>query len=120
FSTQDRLNAAANRILATDSTGYAGVIAAPESHQLRVYWKGAVPAAVTNLAGQLDVPVKILAARFTQRELVAEAARLAADARVATATPKADGSGLEVTVTTPQRSRADVLGSARVPLTVTT
>jgi hypothetical protein len=120
FSMQDKLNAAASRILATDSTGYASVIAAPESHQLRVYWKGAVPAAVTDLVRQLDVPVSFLPARFTQSELVAEAGRLAADARVATAAPKVDGSGVEVTVTTPQRSRADVLGSARVPLTVTT
>ena len=120
FSTQDRLNAAANQILKTDSTGYAGIVAAPESRQLRVYWKGAVPAAVTSLASQLNVPVSFLPARFTQRELVAEARRLAADARVATAAPKVDGSGVEVTVTTPQQSRADVLGSARVPLTVTT
>src|SRR5215475_2046074 len=119
FATQDKLNAAANRILATGSAGYAGVVAAPDSHQLRVYWKGAVPAAVTSLAGQLDVPVTFLPARFTQRQLVTEARRLAADARVATAAPKADGSGVEVAVTTTRRSATDVLGTARVPLTVT-
>lgn len=129
FSMQDRLNAAANQILATDSTGYAGSVAAPQSRQLQVYWKGAVPATVTSLAGRLDVPVSFLPARFTQRELVAEAQRLAADARVATTAPKVDGSGVEVTVTAGEagksptagpRTGTDVLGSARVPLTITT
>jgi len=119
FSMQDRLNAAANQILATDSTGYASIVAAPESRQLRVYWKGAVPAAVTGLAGRLDVPVSFQPAKFTQRELVAEAQRLATDKRVATAAPKADGSGLEVTVTTPQRTGTDAMDTARVPLSVT-
>jgi hypothetical protein len=120
FATQDKLNAAANRILQTDSTGYAGIVAAPESRQLRVYWKGSVPAAVTSLVGQLGVPVSFLPARFTQRELVAEAQRLAADARVATAAPEVDGSGVEITVTTTRGTSADVLSTARVPLNVTT
>jgi hypothetical protein len=93
---------------------------APESRQLQVYWKGKVPAAVTSLAGQLDVPVNFLPAQFTQRHLVAEAQRLAGDARVATAAPKVDGSGVEVTVTTTRPTGADVLGTATVPLTVTT
>jgi hypothetical protein len=120
FSVQDKLNAAANRILATGSTGYAGIVAAPESRQLRVYWQGAVPASVRGLAGQLGVPVSFLPARFTQRQLVAEAKRLAADARVATVAPKVDGSGLAVTVTTMRTSGADVLGTARVPLAIIT
>jgi len=120
FSMQDKLNAAANRILATDSTGYAGIVAAPESRQLRVYWKGSVPAAVTRLTKRLDVPVSFLPAQFTQRELVAEAQRLATDARVAATAPKADGSGVEVTVTTPQQTGADLMGTAQVPMTVTT
>jgi hypothetical protein len=93
---------------------------APESRQLQVYWKGKVPAAVTSLAGQLDVPVNFLPAQFTQRHLVAEAQRLAGDARVATAAPKVDGSGVEVTVTTTRPTGADVLGTATVPLTDTT
>src|SRR5262249_24811421 len=36
-----------------------------------------------------------------------------------TSAPKADGSGLEVTVTTPQRTGTDAMDTARVPLSVT-
>ena len=38
--------------------------------------------------------MRFMPARFTQRELEIEAKRVAADARVATVAPKADGSGL--------------------------
>jgi hypothetical protein len=48
--------------------------------------------------------VTFLPARFTQRQLVAEAKRLAADARVATTAPKVDGGGVAVAVTTTRRS----------------
>ena len=120
FSMQDKLNTAANRILATDGTGYAGTVAAPEARQLRVYWKGTVPASVRDLAGHLGVPVSFQPARFTQRQLVAEAKRLASDKRVATAAPKTDGSGLAVTVTSSRPTAgADILGTARLPVTVT-
>src|SRR5262249_45749312 len=120
FATQDKLNAAANRILATGSTGYAGVVAAPESRQLKVYWKGAVPKAVTSLAGQLDVPVTFLPARVRPGQAGGGAKRVGAGAGVVTAAPKVDGSGVEVTVTTTRRSATDVLGTAQVPLSVTT
>jgi hypothetical protein len=117
---QGRLHAAINKILATDSSGYATVSAAPESRQVKMYWKGSVPAAVRAAAAATGVPVKFLPARFTRREMVAEAKRLSYDSRVAMVSPKFDGSGLKVTVTTTEQAagKDNILSSARLPLTM--
>ncbi|MDT5037634.1 MAG: hypothetical protein QOE03_2819 [Micromonosporaceae bacterium] len=120
FRAQDRLNRAAGTILAAAGDGYAGIVAAPESRQLRVYWKGSVSPAARSAATKSGVPVAFLPAAFSQRELVAEAKRVAADPRVASAAAKVDGSGLAVTVLTGLRSAAtDVPATSRVPVTVT-
>jgi hypothetical protein len=121
FSVQDQLNAAANQILAANGDGYGGIVASPVNRELRVSWKGDVPASVRGAAARSGVPVTFQPARFTQRELAAEAQRVAADPRVATAAPKVDGSGLEVTVTTNLRrsDQFDILGTSRLPATVT-
>jgi len=121
ISVQDKLNAVARDILAASSQGYAGIVAAPENRELRVYWQGELPRSVRQVAGRSGVPVKFLAARFTERELTAEAKRVAADPRVASAAPKVDGSGLDVKVTAAVRraDQPDLLGTARFPLDVT-
>lgn len=85
-----------SRIPISDSEGNASVVAGPENHELRIYWKGDVPASVRELARTLDVPVAFLPARFTHTELVTQAQRLAAAGRVIEALPAADGSGLAV------------------------
>jgi hypothetical protein len=82
YAFQNRLNTAAERILAAGGAGNASVVAAPDNHELRIYWNGTVPAAVQTLAAGLDVPVKLLPARFTHRDLVQRAEQLAADPRV--------------------------------------
>jgi hypothetical protein len=115
--TQDRLNGAADEILSSTSPGYAGLVAAPETRELTVYWKGAVPADVQDRARQTGVPVKFVSARFSAVELAEEVARLAADPRVFTAGPNVDGSGTTATVGS-DADRDAVLADAQLPLSV--
>src|SRR5262249_6882169 len=99
------------------------IVAAPENRELRVYWNGPVPESVRNLAAHVGVPVSFRPAAFTQRELVVAARQLAgSDSRIATAAPKADGGGLDVTVTgaTQAPGTVDPLATSRIPLTVRT
>ncbi|MEU5790685.1 S1 family peptidase [Micromonospora purpureochromogenes] len=122
FSVQERLNSAADEIMAARGDGFAGVVAAPEDRKLTVYWKGQVPGSVRDLAKRLAVPVRFKPARFHQREMVAEAQRLAADPRAVSVSAKVDGSGLAVTVTgrAPAAGKQDVLRTARLPLSLST
>lgn len=120
FAMQDKLNAAATRIVGARGAGYAGIVASPASRWLNVYWKGEVPQAIRDLAGRLGVPVTFTAARFTERELLAEAKRLGADSQVLAIGPKADGSGLSISVATQSALRSGLLATARVPLQVST
>ena len=115
--TQDSLNDAADQILSSTSPGYAGLVAAPETRQLTVYWKGAVPADVQDKARQTGVPVKFLSARFSAAELADEVTRLGADTRVFTSTPNVDGSGTTATVGT-DADAAAVAATARLPISV--
>ncbi len=101
FAMQRRLNAVAERILATGHDGHGGIVAAPADRALTVYWKGTIPARVRAVAAAADVPVLFRPARFTHSELVAEAQRLAADPTVVVIGPAPDGSGLTATTTGP-------------------
>jgi hypothetical protein len=119
-AVQTRLHAAAERIRAAGGAGNASLVVGLDKRELRVYWHGAVPASVRGLAGGLDVPVVFLPARYTHGELVNEARRLAAEGRVIEAAPKADGSGLAVTVDqASQADRARLAAATRVTLTIT-
>jgi hypothetical protein len=124
FAVQDRLNAAAEKIIATRGSGFAGVVAAPENGDVRVYWKGRVPASVRQTAVTAGAPVRFLSAAYSERELLAETARLAADPRVLSVGPEADGSGLTITVTEAGRqairSRTGAFGASAIPLFVRT
>lgn len=117
--TQEKLNAAAEKIVDAKGAGYAGIVAAPENHELRVYWKGATPAPVSALINRLDraVPISVLPAAFSEVELTAAAQRLATVPNVASASPKADGSGVQVS-TTGDVSTAAPIRDAVVPVTV--
>ncbi len=121
YEFQGRLNAAAQQILAAGGAGNVSIVAAPQNRELRVYWPGDVPPDVRKQAAGLDVPVVFLPARFTHSELVAQAQQLTSDPQVAQVSPKADGSGLDVTVTGQLAStdRAGLQASTTVPLTVT-
>jgi hypothetical protein len=120
FAVQDKLNAAAEKILATGGEGYAGIVAAPQNRELHVYWKGTVPPSLLELAGGLGVPVRFLPAKFTEREMLAETQRLAADPQVRSVGPEVDGSGLTIHVTTSGRqaiqSGTGPLGTTKMPL----
>lgn len=101
FTTQDRMNTAGARVTAIGRadarSGYAGIVADPTTRELRVYWKGQAPANLASTA-RAAVPVRVLPAAYSERELRAAANRLLARAgdRVTMVGPKADGSGLLV------------------------
>ncbi|MEO3814641.1 hypothetical protein ABGB17_37075 [Sphaerisporangium sp. B11E5] len=123
--TQDKLVSAADRVTAAvkagDGTGFAGIVAAPENRELRVYWKGDTPASIAGLVGLLrrDVPVRVLPAAYSARELERETNRLirTSGGALTSITPNADGSGLTVSGADRGLARAKVAGSA-VPVTV--
>ena len=121
WAYQARLNAGAERILAAGDAGNASIVADPTKHELRVYWHGTVPATVRTTAGRLGVPVTFRPAAFTHRELVTEARRLAGTARIVSAAPAANGSGLAVTVdgALGPAARSSLRGRSRVPLFIT-
>jgi hypothetical protein len=108
---QQQLNAAADRVVAANGDGFAGIVAAPENRELRVYWAGQVPAAVTGLAK--GVSIKFLPARYSQKTLQGEASRLIQQAGVSAVAAKPDGSGL--TVASRDVARRQALSSS-VPL----
>jgi hypothetical protein len=120
FAMQEKLNSAAEKIVAAPGEGFAGIVAAPQNRDVRVYWKGDVPASLRALASGLDVPVKFLPAKFTERELLAETKRLGADPQVRSVGPEVDGSGLRINVTSAGRqaiqSGTGLLGTTTVPL----
>ncbi|MEV6304865.1 hypothetical protein AB0M02_36010 [Actinoplanes sp. NPDC051861] len=101
FTTQDRMNVAGARVTAAgradERSGYAGVIADPATRELRVYWKGAAPAGLSARV-RSSVPMRVLPALYSERDLQAAAERLLARAgdQVTMVGPRADGSGLLV------------------------
>ncbi|MER6945934.1 hypothetical protein ABT294_18065 [Nonomuraea sp. NPDC000554] len=106
LTEQQRLVSAADRISAAAQengvNGYAGIVAAPENHELRVYWKGRTPKSIDTLIGKLrgDVPISVIGARHSARELANEAAKVSRkmlDSGITSVAPNADGSGLTIT-----------------------
>jgi hypothetical protein len=102
FDVQGRMNSAAAAIAAaagsTAHSGFGSFVAAPENRELRVYWRGSVPADVQKVIDQADtqIPVKILPARFTQGELLSEAATLSQHRELVEVGPLPDASGLQI------------------------
>ncbi|MFC6081356.1 chymotrypsin family serine protease [Sphaerisporangium aureirubrum] len=113
----DRITAALGR----SGDGYAGVVAAPESHELRVYWKGEVPARIDALVGSLrrDVAISVLPAPYSARELEREANRLIREntGLITSVAPSQDGSGLTASTASLGTARSAVSGAA-VPVTL--
>lgn len=102
FTEQTRLNAVADRVLGTAETaeGYAGMIVAPENHEVRLYWKGEVPSAVQTVIdeGRQKAPVRVLPAPYSHAQLQREAEQWAESGQVTGAAPQPDGSGVQVSV----------------------
>ncbi|MDH2429896.1 hypothetical protein [Sphaerisporangium sp. TRM90804] len=121
LATQERLVKAAERVTAAGGAGYAGVVAAPENRELRVYWKGDVPKKIGKLVGELraGVPVSVLPASYSARELEREGNRLIrkAGSAITSVAAKPDGSGLTVG-TAGGFAANSALADAAVPVTV--
>ncbi|MFC4532515.1 hypothetical protein [Sphaerisporangium dianthi] len=113
----DRITAA----LADFGDGYAGLMAVPESRELRVYWKGKPSKAFNDLLGLLrrDVAISVLPAQYTARELEGEANRLIRANRdlITSIEPLQDGSGLKATTASVGATRTAISGAA-VPVTL--
>lgn len=120
LTLQKKLVTAADRVTAAveglGGGGFAGIVAAPQNRELRIHWKGAVPGRVADLVTELreDVPVRVLPAAFSARELKRETDRLVRVSAGAftSITPNVDGSGLTVTGADVRLTRSKVAGSA--------
>ncbi|MEU7909253.1 hypothetical protein [Actinoplanes sp. NPDC049118] len=122
MAVQERLNAAGTAILASaerlpDGGGYAGIVAAPHTRTLKVFWHGEPPAAVAAAVGaaRRGVPVQVLPAAYSRAALQRAVRRLVADPAVTVASPNPDGSGVTVRVT---GTAALSAAAAGVPVTV--
>lgn len=102
MAMQHRLNTAATRIQeaarALPGSGYASTVAAPENRELVVYWRGQVPASVQGVIAEQskDVPVRVIPARYSEAQMIAEVKRLGSDPAYAEVSPMHDGSGIRV------------------------
>jgi hypothetical protein len=117
YAYQQKLSDAAGLISAADP-GNASIVAAPGNHELRVYWKGAVPAVARSRAAGSGVKVAFHPAAYTHEELVKQARQLVTRPGVYEAAPAIDGSGLTATVGSDTAVSGLRVASA-VPLTVT-
>lgn len=117
---QARLNSAAEAILAAGDAGNASIVADPLARELRVYFKGDVPAQILGRAKQTGVPVTFAPAAFTHAELVNEAKRLSSLPGVVEVAPRPDGGGLAVTVADRQLAadRTGLQAATAIPLTL--
>lgn len=99
---QQRLNAVATSIQDVAKTlpdsGYASVVAAPENRELVLYWQGTVPASVQRVIDRESrgVPIRVLPAAYSEKQLLAEVQRLGKDPAYAEVSPMVDGSGIRV------------------------
>jgi hypothetical protein len=122
LKVQQRLNAGAERITTAAGqgadSGFAGLVADPTTRQLRVFWKGQAPASLIS-AARAAVPVSVLPAKYSVRELTAAATRMLAKAggKITSVGPRPDGAGLLVGT---QDGLADAASYADVPVTVET
>ncbi|MET7549700.1 S1 family peptidase [Streptomyces sp. NPDC005500] len=121
FSEQHRLNSAADRINAEGKAGFSGIVADPSNRELRLFWKGEVPAAVRSAISEATkiAPVKVISAPYANQQLLAEAKRWADSGLVTSAAPKPDGSGVVIGVSATEHADPVRLpGGSAVPVTV--
>jgi hypothetical protein len=134
YTVQQRIDAVAEQIrdaaTGPDATGFGSIVVEPERNQLRLYWKGAVPAPVRAvLAKDTGVTVRVERAVYSEADLLAEVDSVMAAQpvggkpaanQVTGAGPLPDSSGLRVFVNgsaAEGRALPAVLASS-VPVTV--
>jgi hypothetical protein len=121
---QERLQAAAQRLQdgAGDEAGFTGIEAAPEDGRVRLHWSGEPSDPVRRLVAEVerDVPVEVVAARHSLRELLAAQGPIAAEAGVGAVVPHVDGSGLTVQYrgSLDEALRLPSIRGASVPVTI--
>lgn len=101
MTVQRRLDTKAERILAARDDNFTGIEVSAERRALTVFWKGGQPAsaAAAIAAARTDGDqVDVVAAHYSEAELLTESARLAEEDGVSAVVPKVDGSGLLVSV----------------------
>jgi len=135
WAVQEDLNETADRIVLAAETqdtaagGLGAIEADTQDREVRVHWKGRVPATVHDVIDRSTADVAVLRADHTAEELEAAADRILAEQPVpeAGATPlvvsvgpRGDASGLEVTVTSPAETARELpfLRDAAVDVTV--
>jgi hypothetical protein len=100
FAEQERLNAAAYRLMAHRHADeqLSGIVASPGERRLQVYWKGEMRESTRRLLGELraSVPVQVEPARFSRAELLAAGARILSLDEVSGVTARIDGSGIDI------------------------
>ncbi|GIH02469.1 hypothetical protein Rhe02_05360 [Rhizocola hellebori] len=103
FTYQGVMNQGLAEIVAAGQSapfsGFGNAIAAPESRQLVIYWKGEVPSQVLAAVETVRqrVPVKLLPAKYTRQELAAAVLALSKHPEIVEAAPQSDASGVSVT-----------------------
>ncbi|HKD96832.1 MAG TPA: hypothetical protein VKB69_04435 [Micromonosporaceae bacterium] len=101
FAVQMRLIAAADRISSAmaGTTGLAGLTVEADVPELRLYWKGPVPARVQlAILAERPTRVTVFPARYSQVELTDAGLPILDEPGVTAVAPEYDGSALEVAV----------------------
>lgn len=80
----------------TPDDGYAGIEIDLEFHEVRLYWRGALPARMQSAVAEARATgtVRVLAATHSLREMVADMAVWIASGKAVTAEPRVDGGGI--------------------------
>jgi hypothetical protein len=132
FAEQHRLNAAADRIFeavngpqmrrdpqSVFDEGYAGLEVKPESHEVKLYWRGgALPLRIQDALAQarLKAPVRVIPAQYSKQQLLAEGRRWMTSGLANGAVAKEDGSGLVIDTRAPQSAIPLALpGGSNIP-----
>ncbi|MEV4574900.1 trypsin-like serine protease [Nonomuraea jabiensis] len=126
LAEQERLNRIADKIIAANGEGFGALTADPRDHQVRLYWKGALPEPVQAVVTQAGDAVRVLPARYTADQLHREVEHLmdsSADAgapRLTAIGKQSDASGLRVAVEgrSPAEAGEWIRAHSQVPVSV--
>jgi hypothetical protein len=100
MAVQERLDKAADRIVASNGAGYAGIVVSAEKRKLTVYWHGTPTGRAKSAldSARKNVAVSVVPAAHSLKTLQSQARQVARTSGVTSVTPAVDGSRLDVTV----------------------